>query len=118
MQIRLCLKRGFQRLRGDMSLFLSNVIGNFIMGLIVSSIFYDLPKDTSSFYNRSALIFFAILMNAFSSILEVGFYPFCMQHAFTYGLQILTLYEQRPITEKHARMAFYHPASEAAAAMI
>lgn len=32
--------------------------------------------------------------------------------------QILSLYEQRPIVEKHSRMALYHPASEAIAAMI
>ncbi|KAK0199278.1 AtrD, ABC-transporter [Desarmillaria ectypa] len=101
MQIKLCLHRGFQRLRGDMTLFFTALFGNFIMSLIISSIFYNLPKDTSSFYSRGALLFFAILMNAFSSALE-----------------ILTLYEQRPIVEKHSRMAFYHPSSEAVASMI
>lgn len=30
----------------------------------------------------------------------------------------MTLYEQRPIVEKHSRMALYHPASEAIASMI
>ena len=38
------------------------------------------PTDTSSFYNRGACLFFAILTNAFQSALE-----------------ILALYEQRPI---------------------
>lgn len=66
------------------------------MGLIVSSVFYNLPmvsggsasgvqlvcadgfvllrfhQDTSSFYSRGALLFFAILLNAFGSALEVG----------------------------------------------
>ena len=32
--------------------------------------------------------------------------------------QILTLYEQRPIVEKHARMALYHPFAEAISSMI
>jgi ATP-binding cassette subfamily G (WHITE) protein 2 (PDR) len=71
MQIRLCMTRGFQRLRGDMSLALSGLIGNFIMALIIGSVFYDLPFDTGSFYSRGALLFFAILLNAFSSSLEV-----------------------------------------------
>lgn len=51
---------------------------------------------TESFFQRSALLFFAVLMNAFSSALE-----------------ILTLYAQRGIVEKHARYAFYHPSAEA-----
>jgi ATP-binding cassette subfamily G (WHITE) protein 2 (PDR) len=64
-------------------------------------VFYDLPKDTSSFFSRGALLFFAILLNAFSSALE-----------------ILTLYAQRPIVEKHAKYAFYHPFAEAISSMI
>ncbi|KAG7096765.1 hypothetical protein E1B28_004176 [Marasmius oreades] len=101
MQIRLCLSRGFQRLRGDMSIMLSTVIGNFVVGLIVSSIFYNLSSNTDSFYSRSALLFYAVLISAFQSALE-----------------ILTLYEQRPIVEKHARMALYHPFCEAISSMI
>ncbi|KIK55699.1 hypothetical protein GYMLUDRAFT_248509 [Collybiopsis luxurians FD-317 M1] len=101
MQIKLCLSRGFQRLQGDMSLFFTTVLGNFFFSLIISSIFYNLPSNTGSFYSRGALLFWATLMNALSSVLE-----------------ILTLYEQRPIVEKHSRMAFYHPFSEAVSAMI
>lgn len=71
MQIRLCIQRGFQRLRGDMSLALSGIIGNTIMALIIGSVFYDLPVNTGTFYSRGALLFFAILLNAFSSSLEV-----------------------------------------------
>ncbi|VDC07751.1 unnamed protein product [Peniophora sp. CBMAI 1063] len=101
MQIKLCLTRAFSRLRGDMSIFFTQVFFNVIMGLIISSIFYNLPSDTSSFYNRTACLFFAILTNAFQSALE-----------------ILALYEQRPIVEKHTRMALYHPFAEAIASMI
>ncbi|ORX90944.1 putative ABC transporter [Basidiobolus meristosporus CBS 931.73] len=100
-QIKLCVTRGFQRLRGDASLTLSQLIGNFIMALIIGSVFYNLPNDTSSFYPRGALLFFAVLLNAFASALE-----------------ILTLYAQRPIVEKHTRYALYHPFAEAIASMI
>lgn len=71
------------------------------MALIVSSVFYNLKSDTGSFFSRGALLFFAILLNAFGSALE-----------------ILTLYAQRPIVEKHTRYAFYHASAEAVASML
>ena len=71
MQVKLCVERGFERLRGDMSLSLSSLIGNSIMALIIGSVFFNLKDDTGSFYSRGALLFFAILLNAFSSALEV-----------------------------------------------
>lgn len=100
-QVKLCLWRGFLRLKADPSLTLSQLFGNLIMALIISSIFFNLQPNTSSFYNRGGLLFFAILMNAFGSALE-----------------ILTLYAQRPIVEKHAQYAFYHPSAEAVASML
>ncbi|GAP91426.2 putative ABC transporter ABCl1 [Rosellinia necatrix] len=100
-QIRLCLWRGWLRLKGDPSITIGALIGNFIMSLIVGSVFYNLQPTTSSFYQRGALIFFACLLNAFASALE-----------------ILTLYAQRPIVEKHSRYALYHPAAEAVASML
>ncbi|KAE8348673.1 ABC-2 type transporter-domain-containing protein [Aspergillus coremiiformis] len=100
-QVRLCMVRGFQRLKGDSSLTTSQLIGNLIMALIIGSVFYNLSEDTSSFYSRGALLFFAVLLNAFSSALE-----------------ILTLYAQRPIVEKQARYAMYHPFAEAIASML
>ena len=63
--------RGYDRLRGDASLQLSGAIGNGVMGLIVGSVFYNLPSTTGSFYSRGVLLFYAILLNAFSSSLEV-----------------------------------------------
>ncbi|KAI2627660.1 ABC-2 type transporter-domain-containing protein [Hypoxylon sp. NC1633] len=100
-QIQLCLWRGLQRLKGDPSLTIGALIGNFGMSLIIGSVFYNLQPNTSSFFQRGALLFFACLMNAFSSALE-----------------ILTLYAQRPIVEKHSRYALYHPSAEAVASML
>ncbi|OAP65341.1 hypothetical protein AYL99_01313 [Fonsecaea erecta] len=100
-QVRLCLWRGFRRLMADPSLTLTSIIGNNVFALIIGSIFYNLDSTTNSFYARGALLFFAILINAFSSALE-----------------ILTLYAQRPIVEKHQRYALYHPSSEAFASML
>ncbi|OWZ43068.1 ATP-binding cassette transporter [Cryptococcus neoformans var. grubii Br795] len=100
-QVELCLRRGFDRLRADPSLTLTQLFGNFIMALIIGSVFYNLPATTSSFYSRGALLFFAILMSAFGSALE-----------------ILILYAQRGIVEKHSRYAFYHPSAEAVASAL
>ncbi|KAK2591158.1 Multidrug resistance protein [Conoideocrella luteorostrata] len=100
-QIKLCLWRGWKRLIGDPSLTVGSLIGNVILGLIIGSVFYNLDDTSASFFQRGALIFFACLMNAFSSALE-----------------ILTLYAQRPIVEKHSRYALYHPSAEAIASML
>ncbi|KAF7555659.1 hypothetical protein G7Z17_g1989 [Cylindrodendrum hubeiense] len=100
-QIQLCLWRGWKRFINDPGVTVGAVIGNFIMSLIVGSIFYNLKQTSSTFFQRGALIFFACLLNAFSSALE-----------------ILTLFAQRPIIEKHSRYAFYHPSAEAVASML
>ncbi|KAK2764595.1 hypothetical protein FQN54_009290 [Arachnomyces sp. PD_36] len=101
MQVKLCMWRGFQRLKGDMSMTLTSVIGNIAMAFIVASVFYDLQPDTQSFFSRGALLFFGILMNAFASSLE-----------------ILTLWQQRPIVEKHQKYALYRPSAEAISSLI
>ncbi|KAF9884827.1 hypothetical protein FE257_001243 [Aspergillus nanangensis] len=100
-QVRLCLYRGFLRLKGDLSMTLATVIGNSIMALVVSSVFYNLDETTNSYFSRGALLFFSILLNAFASALE-----------------ILTLWQQRPIVEKHDKYALYHPSAEAISSLI
>lgn len=70
-QVKLCLRRGFWRLKGDPSLTFTQLFGNFMMALVISSVFYNLPQTTDSFFSRSAILFFAILLNAFGSALEV-----------------------------------------------
>lgn len=100
-QIGLCLWRGFRRLKADPSLTATQLFGNTAMGLIVASVFYNLAATTDSFFSRGALLFFAVLLNAFGSALE-----------------ILTLYAQRPIVEKQARYAYYRPSAEAFASML
>lgn len=100
-QFTLNLWRSWVMLKGDPSFTIAMLVMNYIECLIIASIFYDLPEDTSSFFRRTVLLFFVVLMNAFGSILE-----------------IFTLYEKRKIIEKQARYAFYHPSLEALASMI
>ena len=87
-QIKLCLKRGFWRLKADPSLTFFQLFGNSAMALILGSVFYNMPSTTDSFRSRGATLFFAVLLNAFGAALE-----------------ILTLYAQRNIVEKHVQYA-------------
>lgn len=100
-QVNLCLWRGFQRLKGDPSLTFTQLFGNAATALILGSVFYNMPDTADTFFQRGAVLFFAVLLNAFGSALE-----------------ILTLYAQRPIVEKHSQYAFYHPSAEAFASML
>ncbi|OCK85345.1 hypothetical protein K432DRAFT_413340 [Lepidopterella palustris CBS 459.81] len=101
MQVYLCMTRGFQRLQGDKTYFLITVFGNLVISLVLGSVFYNLPPTTASFNRKCILLFFAVLFNALNSALE-----------------ILSLYAQRPIVEKHATYALYHPFSEAISSMV
>lgn len=101
MQVKYIMDRNWLRTRGDPSITLFSVIGNFVLGLIIASVFYNLPATTGSFYLRTAAMFFAVLFNAFSSLLE-----------------IFKLYEARPIVEKHKTFALYHPSADAMASII
>ncbi|GLB01931.1 hypothetical protein AtubIFM57258_000342 [Aspergillus tubingensis] len=100
-QTTLCLWRGWKRLLADPSLTYIQLGGNTVMALVLGSVFFNMKDDTNSFYGRGGLIFFALLLSAFASVLE-----------------ILTLYEQRPVVEKHKQFALYHPSAEAVASML
>jgi ABC-type multidrug transport system permease subunit len=100
-QIRLCMWRDVQRLKNDPSVLLTMLIVNFFEALIISSIFYNLPQSTASFFKRGGVLFMVVLLNAFGSMLE-----------------IMNLYAKRTIIEKHNRYALYHPSAEALSSMI
>jgi uncharacterized protein YecE (DUF72 family) len=71
MQIRLCMRRGFQRLIGEKLFIIVTVGGNAAISLLLGSVFFQLPPTAESVNNRSVLLFFAILFNGLSSALEV-----------------------------------------------
>lgn len=100
-QVQLCMWRGRARFKADPWPAIWIMVGNTIMALIMSSLYYNMGQNTGSFYGRAVVLFMAILFNAFSSILEV-----------------MTLYAQRPIVEKQSRYAFYHPSAESYASVL
>ena len=101
MQIRLCLKRAFQNMRNNVPTVMSTVISQVALSLIIGSIFFNTPNTNSAFFQKGAVLFFAILMNAMITVNEV-----------------MQLYSQRPVVEKQARYAFVHPFAEAIASTL
>jgi hypothetical protein len=71
-------------------MILATLIRNIILGLVIASI-YNLKDKTGSFYEHGSILYFAVLLNAFASALE-----------------ILIMWQQRPIVEKHVKYALYH----------
>ena len=103
LQVKYLLTRNIWRLRMAPSISLFMLGGNATMALLLSSMFFKVMKGhtTETFYFRGAAMFFAILFNAFSCLLE-----------------IFNLYEARPITEKHRTYSLYHPSADALASII
>jgi ATP-binding cassette, subfamily G (WHITE), member 2, PDR len=101
MQVKLCTIRAYQRLWNDKASTISTVFGQIAQALIIGSIFFGTPLSTGSFFAKGSVLFFAVLLNALQSIVEIN-----------------SLYEQRPIVEKHASYAFYHPFTEALAGIV
>jgi ATP-binding cassette subfamily G (WHITE) protein 2 (PDR) len=101
MQVKLCTVRAYQRLWNDKASTISTVLGQIVQALIIGSVFYGTPAVTSSFFAKGSVLFFAVLLNALGAIVEIN-----------------SLYEQRPIVEKHASYAFYHPFTEALAGIV
>lgn len=100
-QVKLTLWRSWLLLKRDPSVTVAMFITTLFQALIVGSLFYNLPPDSSSISRRGVFMFSIVLTNAFASILE-----------------IMSLYAKRKIVEKHARYALYHPSAEALAAVI
>lgn len=59
-QIKLCMWRDFQRLKADPSVPIAMLVINFIEALIIASIFFNLPGNTSSFFARGAVLFMLV----------------------------------------------------------
>ncbi|GAP85100.2 putative multidrug resistance protein CDR1 [Rosellinia necatrix] len=100
-QVRLCMERVFLRLRNNPSPSVAALISNAILGVVVGSVYFRLDETSDSLDQRATLLFFSLLNSAFTPAFEV-----------------LTMWAQRPIVEKHKSYALYRPFTEAIASMI
>lgn len=101
MQIKYCTMRAYQRLWNDKTSTITTIIGQIIMALIIGSVFYGTLGNTQSFFQKGGVLFFAVLLNALLALTEIN-----------------NLYDQRPVVEKQASYAFYHPFTEAMAGIL
>ncbi|KAF5006716.1 hypothetical protein FDECE_6926 [Fusarium decemcellulare] len=100
-QISLCIDRGFLRLRHNLPVLTSTIVGNLVISIILGSMFYNMEDDTSSFFGRGVLLFFTSLINTTLAAFES-----------------VALWDDRPVIEKHSRYRFYHPFTEAVASFL
>ncbi|KAJ3541868.1 hypothetical protein NM208_g4402 [Fusarium decemcellulare] len=100
-QIGLCIDRGFLRLRHNLPVLTSTIVGNLVISIILGSMFYSMKDDTSSFFGCGVLLFFTSLINTTLAAFES-----------------VALWDDRPVIEKHSRYRFYHPFTEAVASFL
>ncbi|KAL1961696.1 hypothetical protein VTN77DRAFT_1300 [Rasamsonia byssochlamydoides] len=93
--------RAYQRILGDKAYTLSIVVTMAVVALVIGSMFYDIPEDTSGFFSKGGVIFFSVLFNILVNFAEIS-----------------AQFSQRPIVEKHKSYAMYHPFIDALASMV
>lgn len=96
----LCI-RGWQRMAGAPEIPLTYVLGQVVLAFVVGSLFYNMPNSSGSLFHREAMIFFSLLINAFFAQME-----------------IFSVFEARPVVQKHQMYAFYHPTVDALGSII
>ncbi|TFA98420.1 Brefeldin A resistance protein [Trichoderma ghanense] len=97
-QVIACTKRQFLIMLGDSASLFGKWGGLLFQGLIVGSLFYNLPASTAGAFPRGGTLFFLLLFNALLALAE-------MTAAFT----------SKPIMLKHKSFSFYRPAAYAVA---
>lgn len=100
-QARLTTKRAYQRLWGNRAAPVAQTVMQIIVSLILGSVFYDTPNTTDGFYAKASVLFQALLLCALTTMSE-----------------IVELYASRPVIQKQASYAFYHPFTEAMAGIL
>lgn len=102
-QVKYLLIRNWWRLINSFDITFFQIFANAVMAFILGSMFYKIMKKstTATFYSRGAAMFFAVLFNSFTSMLE-----------------IFSLFEARAITEKHRTYSLYHPSADAFASAL
>ncbi|CCH62628.1 hypothetical protein TBLA_0H03470 [Henningerozyma blattae CBS 6284] len=99
-QVRYCMQRGFQRVKGDATytkVYLSSFL---IKGLVIGSMFHRIDdksqSTTSGAYSRGGLLFYVLLFAAVTSLAEIS-----------------NSFANRPIVVKHRSYSMYHISAEA-----
>ncbi|KAI9167899.1 ABC multidrug transporter atrF [Paramyrothecium foliicola] len=97
-QVVACTKRQFLVMFGDRASLFGKWGGLLFQGLIVGSLFYNLPQTASGAFPRGGTLFFLLLFNALLALAEMT-----------------SAFESKPILLKHKSFSFYRPAAFAIA---
>ncbi|KAH8179132.1 ABC-2 type transporter domain-containing protein [Sarocladium implicatum] len=97
-QVWACTKRQFLVMSGDRASLFGKWGGLVFQGLIVGSLFYNLPQTAAGAFPRGGTLFFLLLFNALLALAE-------MTSAFS----------SKPILLKHKSFSFYRPSAYAIA---
>ncbi|KAK9373652.1 ABC-2 type transporter-domain-containing protein [Lipomyces chichibuensis] len=100
-QLRVLVRRGFQRQKGDKAYLITSVFASVVQSLIIGSLFYNVPGDFQGSFSRGGVLFFSLLFFTLNAVAEMSM-----------------LYPQRKVVDKQKRFAFYHPAAEAIAYIV
>ncbi|SCW04561.1 LAFE_0H16270g1_1 [Lachancea fermentati] len=98
-QVRLCTKRGFQRIYGDKAYTVTNTVAGIIQALVAGSLYWNTPSSTEGAFSRGGVLYFAILYTSLMGLANINL-------------------DSRPIVQKHKTYSLYHPAAEALASSL
>ncbi|XXG97717.1 Flocculation suppression protein [Hypoxylon texense] len=93
-QVLALTKRQAQIMAGDKASLYGKWGGIVFQGLIVGSLFYNLPKTAAGAFTRGGVLFFVLLFNALLALAEQT-----------------AAFQSKPILLKHKNFSFYRPAA-------
>lgn len=93
-QVKACITRQYQIIWGDKPTLVIKQVATLIQALVVGSLYYASPEDSTGLFFRAGSIFFALLYNSLTALAEVT-----------------DSFAGRPVLAKHKSFALYHPAA-------
>ncbi|KIJ13672.1 hypothetical protein PAXINDRAFT_170181 [Paxillus involutus ATCC 200175] len=98
MQVRAVMRRRWQILKGDWVTQAVQLGAQFFQGIIMGTVFLQVPTTTSAYFSRGSAIFFALFFNTISAMAEIS-----------------DLFPQRAVVLRHQKAAMYYPFIESLA---
>ncbi|OJJ78039.1 hypothetical protein ASPBRDRAFT_191300 [Aspergillus brasiliensis CBS 101740] len=91
-QVKACVQRQYQIIRGDMAVLVIKQVTNIIQALTSGSLFYNAPNTSTGMFIKSGALFVSLLFNCLLAQSEVT-----------------DSFLGRNVMAKHRAFAFYHP---------
>ena len=95
-QLKLCLIRSYQRIKGDKAYTITLVTAAIAQAFVAGSLYYNTPEDVSGAFSRGGVIFFAVLYMSLMGLAEIS-----------------ASFSNRQILMKQKNYSMYHPSADA-----